>query len=74
MAVTARREATPQAEASRPPGQSEAAAARVRCRLATLMQRACDAIHAQAARHMPLATQLQLLSVLLVLHPPCSLV
>ncbi len=50
-------------------GQSEAEALRCRCRIVVLMQRACDAMHAQSAQHMPLDAQLQLLSVLQV-RPP----
>ena len=50
-------------------GQSEAEALRCRCRIVVLMQRACDAMHAQSARHMPLDAQLQLLSVLQVCAP-----
>ncbi|BDA49435.1 probable Brefeldin A-inhibited guanine nucleotide-exchange protein [Coccomyxa sp. Obi] len=49
---------------TRPAGQSDAEALRVRCRVTVLMQRACDAIHRAAAPHMPLPLQLQLLSVL----------
>ena len=49
--------------------QSEAEALRCRCRIVVLMQRACDAMHAQSAQHMPLDAQLQLLSVLQVLVP-----
>ncbi|KAK9904753.1 hypothetical protein WJX75_001787 [Coccomyxa subellipsoidea] len=48
----------------RPAGQSDADALRVRCRVTVLMQRACDAVHRACSAHMPLAVQLQLLSVL----------
>lgn len=53
----------------RPAGQSDADALRVRCRVTVLMQRACDAVHRACAAHMPLAVQLQLLSVLQVWDP-----
>ncbi len=46
--------------------QSDADALRVRCRVTVLMQRACDAVHRACSPHMPLAVQLQLLSVLQV--------
>ena len=65
MRALFRRESAADA-AARPPGQSEAEAVRVRCCVAVLMQRACDAIHADCAGRMPLAVQLQLLSVLQV--------
>lgn len=58
---------------ARPPGQSDAEAIRVRCRLTVLMQRTCDLIHRTNAQHMPVSVQLQLLSVLqvrhLIIHP-----
>ena len=46
--------------------QPETEALRCYCRVAVLMQRACDAVHARNARHMPLDAQLRLLSVLQV--------
>ena len=46
--------------------QSDSDALRVRCRVTVLMQRACDAVHRACSPHMPLAVQLQLLSVLQV--------
>lgn len=55
------------------PGQSQGEALRCHCRVAVLMQRACDAMHAQNAAHMPLDTQLQLLSVLQVGRLPASI-
>ena len=54
-------------------GQSEAEALRCRCRIVVLMQRACDAMHAQSAQHMPLDAQLQLLSVLQVSLPSLAM-
>jgi len=60
------RESKPVAEAWQGQEQSEAEALRCRCRISVLMQRACDAMHAQNAQHMPLEAQLQLLSVLQV--------
>ena len=46
--------------------QPEAEVLRCHCRVAVLMQRACDAVHAHNAAHMPLDAQLRLLSVLQV--------
>ena len=46
--------------------QPETEALRCYCRVAVLMQRACDAVHARNAQHMPLDAQLRLLSVLQV--------
>lgn len=58
------RESKPAPQSWAVDGLSQAEALRCRCRVVVLMQRTCDAMHAQSARHMPLAAQLQLLSVL----------
>ena len=74
LAVACACRESPAGAAARPPGQSEAEAVRVRCRLAVLMQRAYDAIHARCCQHMPLPVQLQLLAVLQArLTAPCCL-